>query len=281
MKTLIPLFSAVFLTASLVGAEGIPLIAPATNTLRVAALAPVVAQEMAVLARNKSGEAPLAAIPQVVRKVRNLEEKEIRELLTFELQRRFARDRGELEIRFNRPWKVVSMLDGPLELQLLGSPTQGLQASMSLHFQLKSNSEILGEWFQPVGIKLWSSVWIAPNVIRRGTPLSEIEPLQDRRDLIGIQEALLQLPENIGAWEIGESMNSGQVLTRRSIRLRTVIARGAMVDGIVRSGRMEITAKVEALEDGIPGQLIRIRNVRTRHEMRGRIENEGTVIIPL
>ncbi|MSU31915.1 MAG: hypothetical protein EXS25_04500 [Pedosphaera sp.] len=55
MKTLIPLFLAVFATASHLGAEGIPLTALATNTFRVAALAPTVSQEVAVLSENKSG----------------------------------------------------------------------------------------------------------------------------------------------------------------------------------------------------------------------------------
>jgi flagella basal body P-ring formation protein FlgA len=60
-----------------------------------------------------------------------------------------------------------------------------------------------------------------------------------------------------------------------------VVSRGKLIDAVVRSGLLEITAKVEALEDGIPGQLIRVRNAQTRKELRGRVEDEGLVRIAL
>jgi flagella basal body P-ring formation protein FlgA len=39
--------------------------------------------------------------------------------------------------------------------------------------------------------------------------------------------------------------------------------------------------KVEVLEDGVPGQVIRIRNPQTRRELRGKVQNEQTVVVSL
>jgi flagellar basal body P-ring formation protein FlgA len=60
-----------------------------------------------------------------------------------------------------------------------------------------------------------------------------------------------------------------------------VINRGKIVDALVRSGPMEISTKVEALEDGAPGQMIRIRNPKSKREFRGRVQGEDSVLVPL
>jgi flagellar basal body P-ring formation protein FlgA len=217
---------------------------------------------------------------RVSRRIRDLDEKEVRDLLTAELQRRFSRDRGELELRMSRPWRTLPVADENFELRLVEAPAQGL-SPVSLRFQLHAGDEVLGEWFQPVSAKLWADVFVAPTPVRRGAALPDAEITRERRDLLTARDSVLQLPDNAAAWEFAESLNSGQVLTKRSLRLRTVVARGRLIDAVVRSGPMEITAKVEALEDGVPGQVIRVRNTQSRRELRGRVESDNTVLIAL
>jgi flagella basal body P-ring formation protein FlgA len=39
--------------------------------------------------------------------------------------------------------------------------------------------------------------------------------------------------------------------------------------------------KVDVLEDGATGQVIRIRNPQTRRELRGKVQDEQTILISL
>ena len=55
----------------------------------------------------------------------------------------------------------------------------------------------------------------------------------------------------------------------------------AKVDGMIYEGGMTITLKVEVLEDGLPGHVVRVRNPRTRREMLGKVKNEQTILIPM
>ena len=43
----------------------------------------------------------------------------------------------------------------------------------------------------------------------------------------------------------------------------------------------QITTKVEAMEDGYPGQSIRVRNPLSKREFRGVVQGEDSVLIPL
>jgi flagella basal body P-ring formation protein FlgA len=60
-----------------------------------------------------------------------------------------------------------------------------------------------------------------------------------------------------------------------------VVRRGQSVEAIARSGALSVSMRVEAMEEGAPGQLIRIRNPQSRREMRGKVQDENTVVIPL
>jgi len=42
-----------------------------------------------------------------------------------------------------------------------------------------------------------------------------------------------------------------------------------------------ISVRVEALEDGLLGQIIRVRNQKTRRELQAKVQDEQTVIISL
>ncbi len=65
------------------------------------------------------------------------------------------------------------------------------------------------------------------------------------------------------------------------IKVRAVIHRGQVANALVQDGALSITAKVEALEDGVPGQLIHARNLVSRHDLSGRVLDKQTILISL
>ncbi|MPN43714.1 hypothetical protein SDC9_191274 [bioreactor metagenome] len=65
------------------------------------------------------------------------------------------------------------------------------------------------------------------------------------------------------------------------MRARPVVARGDMVDALASSGALNLRLKVEVLEAGAPGQLVRVRNPQSRRELYGKITNDRTIELPL
>ncbi len=99
--------------------------------------------------------------------------------------------------------------------------------------------------------------------------------------MLSLRDPLCDLPANAAAYELGESVPAGAPLLARAIRLRPVVARGQIADAVVRDGVMVISLKVEVLEEGVPGQMVRVRNYQSRRELRGKVEDEHTIAIPL
>jgi flagella basal body P-ring formation protein FlgA len=49
----------------------------------------------------------------------------------------------------------------------------------------------------------------------------------------------------------------------------------------VRDGALNISLKVEALADGLPGQIVRVRNPKTKREFYAKVQDEQVVVINL
>ena len=218
---------------------------------------------------------------RVSRAMRDLAEAEVRDRITQELQRRYARDGGEIEVRLSRPWRTVQIPDEAMEVRLQDLPAAGLQSLISLKVEVLAAGEPVGSWFQPVQVRHWCEVPVAASAIRRGTPLADAETIMERRDVLASRSILRALPSVVQDYELAEALAPGQALSDRSLRLKTVVFRGRRIDARIQAGTLEITTKVEALEDGYPGQSIRVRNPQSKREFRGVVQAEDAVLIPL
>jgi flagellar basal body P-ring formation protein FlgA len=99
--------------------------------------------------------------------------------------------------------------------------------------------------------------------------------------MLVIREALPVLARDDSTLELAENLPAGTPLTVRSLRLRPIVQRGRVVDAVVQDGAMTISVKAEVLEDGLPGQTVRARNLKSRREFRGKVQNEETILVTL
>jgi flagella basal body P-ring formation protein FlgA len=218
---------------------------------------------------------------RVVRRSRSMDETEIRQMLTSTLQNEHVRERGELEIRFVRPWAPVTVPDEACSLHVLDLPNTGISGNFIVRCELKCGEEIVGTWQINVNAKIWREVWVARTALLRGQPLLNADIGQERRDLLTFKEGLTALPVDMNSYDVAENLTGGSILTARSIKQRPIIKRGKTLDALVQDGSMQILVKVEALEDGLPGQSVRVRNLKSRREFRGKVQNEETVLVNL
>jgi flagella basal body P-ring formation protein FlgA len=218
---------------------------------------------------------------KVSRRLRTLEEIELKELLAGTLQREKVGDRGELELRLAQPWGPVEIPDEPFQIKLLQMPTAGLTPNFILRFELLNESESLGVWQVPLQAKLWHDVWVAHSAQPRGRLLREADLVTERRDVLTLRDALTTIEFQDPSLELTQNLEPGAPLVAFSVHPRPVIRRGKLVNAVVQEGSLLVTVKAEALEDGLPGQTIRLLNANSKREFRGKVQNEQTVLVPL
>ena len=218
---------------------------------------------------------------KISRRTRSLSESEIKELLTRELQQNHVKDRGELELRFSRPFQTVIISDEPLTVKLLELPSAGVTANFIARFELRAEEEVVGTWQIPVVANIWQEIYVAGSAVKHGQLVRDADLSRERRDVLTVRDALTLVELDNPFLEVGENIQAGMALTSRSLRLRPIVHRGKIADAIVSDGLMVLTVKVEVLEDGLPGQTIRVRNLKSKREFRGKVQNEETIHVTL
>ena len=207
---------------------------------------------------------------------------ELTELLTQALQERVGPEAGELEVQLLRPWTPVKAPNQPLSLVLLNFPATGLAPQCILRFELRAGDKPIGAWQTAVQMHLWKEVWVARSTIRRGTPLGEAELARERRDIITLREKPADL-DNPGPVELEfcDVVPAGAPVLARALRPRPVVRRGQTAEAVLEDGALRITLRVEVLEEGAPGQTIRVRNPLSRRDLYARVVDAQTVQVSL
>jgi flagella basal body P-ring formation protein FlgA len=218
---------------------------------------------------------------RISRRVRFLCEAEVLEMLQTSLQRDYVGGRGTLEIHLTRPWQNVSVPDEPITMQLTDIPPAGVMANLVAGFELWCGKERLGSWQAPLQAHVWRDIPIAHSPVLRGQLLSEADITLERRDVLVQRDECIPFPVTDSYLEAAGNLQAGTPVCVRMTRARAVMKKGQLVEAVFQDGTMTISLKVEALEDGAKGQMVRVRNPKTRRELYGKIQTEDLILIAL
>jgi flagella basal body P-ring formation protein FlgA len=216
---------------------------------------------------------------KVSRATRVVTEPMLKDLLADALQREYIKDRGELELRFNRPWNPLVVPNEPLSVKVTEMPTTGVSPSFICRFEMIAGEEIVGTYQQPLGAKVWTDIVVARSNLTRGQALHDADIGLERRDIVNNRDYLTSVPTDNPYIEFRENVPAGTQVSARMLRLRAIIKRGRTVDAVARDEGLTISVRAEALEDGVPGQVVRLRNVRSKREFKGKVQDEQTVLV--
>jgi flagella basal body P-ring formation protein FlgA len=250
--------------------------------------------QTASLSRNQIMELAQKSVPElfttnwsgatqvrVSRRTRQFMDSDLIELLTDSLQKEFVKDRGQLEIHLSRPWTALAVPDEPLTLKLGELPSAGVTPNFVVSCELWNGREHIATWQVAVQASVWREVPVARATLHRGDSLRDADVTMERRDILLQRDVFLNFPPTDDSVELAENVPTGMPLLNRSVRVRPLILRGRVVEGVFQDGALSISLKVETLEDGMLGQTVRVRNPKTRRELYGKVQNEQTVLITL
>jgi len=211
-----------------------------------------------------------------------LDEAALTRLLTDALQQQYVGAGGELDLRLTRPWPTRPAPEGPLTLKILDMPNSGVGSTFIVSFEINTaNGGSLGHWQYPVAAHLWREIWVARAMLKPGELVAEADIARERRDVLALHSPLAEFAEGDPALEVAESVPAGSPLLAYAVKLHPVIRRGQMADALIQDGALNVTMKVQALEDGTPGQLIHLRNLESNHDFSGKVLDGRTVLVPL
>ena len=203
---------------------------------------------------------------------------EVLESLRVELLKSPVFNQGELELESIRPWKTLLVPDGPVELRMvtrINYPT----FQTSLRFELLDGGVPFGVFSAPVKMSIWKEAWVAKDQVTRGDVLSKVQLEKQRVNAIKVRQDLWDGNPSDGRYWFRENISPGRLVYSRAVVMKPVVRRGSLAKAVVTAGSIQVSTKVKVLEDGAPGDVVRVQNVRTRKEIIGEVLDESTIKI--
>jgi flagella basal body P-ring formation protein FlgA len=222
-----------------------------------------------------------ADVVHVCRTTRQYGETAMLALLTATFQQQYVKDKGNLELSFSQPWPTAILPDEPLTLRILEAPVAGVSTSFITRFEICTGQETVGAFQASLQAHVWQDVWVARASVARGSVVAAADLGRERRDVINLHEAPASLDPADDSLEFAEPVSSGFAVLARDLKPKSVIHRGQTADARLEDGSLTIKLKVVALEDGAPGQLIKLRNPASSRFLSGRVVDDQTVLISL
>lgn len=166
-----------------------------------------------------------------------------------------------LEIDLVRPWEAP---ESAAAVAVVEYPS-ALASSVLVRVRYLKDKAVLREDVLALRVQLWRDALVTRVPLGREAPLA-LDGLEIRRvDALREREAL---PAGIIGQDYvcARALPAGRQLVWRDVARRALVKKGSLVEVSAVDGRLSITMKALAMQDGARGEVVRVRNVDSRRE---------------
>jgi len=127
-------------------------------------------------------------------------------------------------------------------------------------------------------VHAFQNIVVARRDIAQGEPFSDENVIERRLDVTAMSPGSLLLDRGgLAGKKAARSIRAGMPIARQMVVIPPIIKRGAIVQIIYQTPFLSLSAGGVAQEDGVPGRMIRLRNVDSGREVVGEVLSNGLV----
>ena len=171
----------------------------------------------------------------------------------------------------DKPWSEITLNNPAWEIVITSFPAQGLRSRFFVNFELWSDGRRIASYQEGVRCELWKDAYVAQRQIDRGTVMNEgyvtIQPV----DMLSLYQSPVDIGTALSDYVIVNTVKQGQPICQRDLRERPLIEKNDIIDVVAQEGFMRVTLKGKALEEGIKGQFIRVRNLQSGSDIQAEV----------
>jgi len=135
--------------------------------------------------------------------------------------------------------------------------------------------------YVPVTVRVWERVVVAARPLLRGTALGPEDLRLEEREVTARLRGYFRRIEAVRGRLLRTSLPRGAVLEPGLVREPPLVRRGQPVTLVAGRPGLEVRMAGTALQDGARGQVVQVRNTRSRRLVRGRVVAPGVVRVDL
>jgi flagellar basal body P-ring formation protein FlgA len=118
---------------------------------------------------------------------------------------------------------------------------------------------------------------VASRGLGRGQIVGPADITMARLNIDALPNSVIPNPEDIIGLEASRTIGTGDLFHRGHLKVPPMVEKGATVKILFKSSTLEASALGEALEDGLDGEVVRVRNVSSRKIIKAKVTESGVV----
>jgi flagella basal body P-ring formation protein FlgA len=182
---------------------------------------------------------------------------------------------GELQLDLLRPWVAPAPTAAGYSLEVVEFPAQ-LANNVLLRVRLTSEGRSLPELVLPLRLQLWKDAVATREPANRDDSF-DIGSMELRRvDALRERDAVYVASLD-GAYTFTRSVPAGRLIGWHDLGRRTLVRKGDLVEVNAVDGALSITMKGMALQNGAEGEMVAVRNIESRRDIRAQVVGEKRV----
>ncbi|WP_152221934.1 flagellar basal body P-ring formation chaperone FlgA [Pseudomonas sp. SCB32] len=135
--------------------------------------------------------------------------------------------------------------------------------------------------FVPATVKLYRQVVVTTQPLKRDHVIDAADISVVERDVGPLTQGYLTDPQRVIGLKLKRATVNDQVLAPVFLEQAEAIRKGDQVVIRARTSAINVVMPGEALSDGVPGQQIRVRNLRSQRIVKARVVEPGAVEVSL
>ena len=183
---------------------------------------------------------------------------------------------GYVLARLSREWKPLNVpVDWEFKFQQ--SIPDELSANAFVRFSISSDGLDLGEWGYPVKCSQMVDVAVAKVPLNRGNRITPDLFSSSVMDALGSGANCVLADARLNGYQVASSLKPGTVLKWSHLSKVTLVRKGQVVNVFASGKGIFVEMKGQAMEDGVEGSFVRIRNISSNREFQAKVLNENSV----
>ncbi|MEO5958827.1 MAG: flagellar basal body P-ring formation chaperone FlgA [Opitutaceae bacterium] len=201
-----------------------------------------------------------------------------RELLLNNLARELSSHfnlEGDLQLELLRAWTPPAQVASAWDINVLEYPSVAT-SSMLLRCRVIADAVPAADVTFVLRASLWRDAWAARQPVAAGAAFDPSGLEVRRIDMFRERDVL---PAVVGdaSFVFTRSVGAGRLLTWRDIALRPLVKKGALVEVSAVDGTLVVTMKALAMESGVRGDKVTVRNTESRKDFSATVTDENRV----
>ncbi len=128
-----------------------------------------------------------------------------------------------------------------------------------------------------VFVDVWVTVACAERPLNRGDIVNPGDVRFEKQNLAYLRDDVWD--GRSGPWRVRSSIGQGQPILQRALESVPVVSRGDQVSLVYQGAHVTLSVPVQVLEDGQRGDSVMVRNIRSRKEISGIVQDGGTIVV--